>query len=155
MDAATIILTALTTGAAAAAQSTVETVVKDAYTGFKELVKKHFSKVPVQEIEDAPDDEDAQNYVKKKLQKAFPDVSEDVITEVLEKAQEVLKVVEEKAPETAQAVGIDLEDVKTGASINIKDLDLKGIGLNINMKKVETEKDITITGIKVDNTNPN
>lgn len=155
MDAATIILTALTTGAAAAAKSTVEAAIKDTYTGLKTLIQKRFSKVPVDRLEASPDKESWQLVVKEELEDAFPNVDEEVVKEAIEMAQKVLKAIEDKAPETAQAVGIDLKNVKAAASINIKDIDVKGGGMGVTMERVEAGGDIDISNIKVDNTDPN
>lgn len=126
MDPITLIVTALAAGAAAGLKPTAEQVVKDAYQGLKALVKsKYAATAPtVDYLEARPERENTRQDLHQEL--AATTAAQDA--EVLNQAQAVLKAVEKKAPELAVSIGVSLEDIHVGASINIGDIVVKGDG---------------------------
>ena len=144
MDPITIIMTALASGAAAGLKPTAEKAIKDAYEGIKKFIKKKYSKVSVDMLENDPSDVARQEVVKKDLEKV--DASSDA--DLLRQAKVVLEAVQQYAPETASAVGVSLEDIK-GASLTIDDIIASGTGVSV--KKAEFEGDIKISGVRAGN----
>ncbi len=92
MDPVSLVLTALATGAAAAAKDTASQGVKDAYAGLKTLVLKRFEKKPQAEmaLEEYEKDEDIW---KKPLQKALVEAGADQDEAIIRESQKVLKLV--------------------------------------------------------------
>ncbi len=142
MDPMSIILMALSSGAAAGLKPAAEKAVSDAYEGIKALLKKKYQdKVEVEVLEKDPTSEMRKELVKEGLDKVAADQDE----EVLQKAKEVLEAVEKHAPETAAAIGVDLEAIK-GASLKLRDIIATGTG--VRAKNVEVTGDIVIEGVR-------
>src|ERR1051325_10321358 len=108
MDPISVLLTAIVSGAAAALKPTAGEVVKDAYAGLKALIKKRWSTVNVESVEQNPKSTSRQDVLKEDLEKTR--VAQDA--DVLAKAQEVIQAVATHAPEAAQEAGISLAQLK-------------------------------------------
>ena len=141
MDPITIVVTALALGAAAGLKPTAEQAVKDTYAGIKKLIQDKYKQVNLALLEGDPASEARQGVVKEDLAKANAD--QDV--EVLRQARALLEAVEKHAPETAGAVGVDLEDIK-GASLRVEDIIASGTGVKV--KKADLSGDIEIKGVR-------
>jgi hypothetical protein len=68
----------------------------------------------------------------------------DQDAEVLQKAQELLEIIQRQAPETAQAIGVDLKDIE-GASLAIRRVIASGPGVRVEHAKLSG--DITIEDV--------
>jgi len=137
MDPVSLIVVALATGAAAALKSTAETAIKDAYSAFKTLIQRKYSQVNVALVESEPASKTRQDVVREDLQKS--DAPQDL--ELLRRAQALLDTVQQKAPEAARVVGLDLEDLKA-ASASIKKIVAEGsgaVGIRIGSADVKGE----------------
>ena len=141
MDPITLIVTALALGAAAGLKATTEQVVKDAYAGLKELIRRKYSNVDLAPLEEDPGAEAQRAVVKDDLSKT--DAGRD--EELLHQAMELLDAIQNYVPEAADAVGVDLEDIKA-ASLHIEDIIASGTGVSV--KKTDIEGDIEIKGVR-------
>jgi hypothetical protein len=148
MDPVTLIVTALATGAAAGLTANAEQAVKDAYKGLKNLIQSRFSQVDVKPLEQKPESKAKQDSIAEDL----ADSGADQDAEVLRTAQELIKLIESRAPEAAAAIGIDLEQLRAGGSINIEDVVASGTG--IRGKDWEAQQDINLKGIHAGQTSP-
>ena len=92
MDPVSVVLAALAAGATAAAKDTASQAVKDAYAGFKALVKKRFEKKPQAEVVLAEYEHDPDTW-EKPLQKLLVETGADQDEALVRQAQQVLKLV--------------------------------------------------------------
>ncbi len=92
MEPITLILTALATGAAAAAKDTASQAVKDGYAGFKALVQRRFAKRPEAEMALTQYEEKPKVW-EAPLKDALAETGADKDQEVLQLAQQLLKLV--------------------------------------------------------------
>lgn len=148
MDQASIIVTALATGAAAALKPTAEKIIQDAYEGIKSLIVKKFSsRTQVDLLESDPKSKDHQTAVREELinQNAADDC------EVLTKARELLDLVTQYAPDVPETIGIRLQDVQ-GASLKLRDIASSGSGVRVTGAKMTGN--IEISGVRAGNSQP-
>jgi len=87
MDPVTLIVAALATGAAAAAQDAATDVVKNGYNGLKSLIARKFGSKPdvinaVMQVEKKPDSENRQGVLKEELQAAGADQDDELLQQV-------------------------------------------------------------------------
>lgn len=144
MEPFSLIFSALVAGATAALKPTAEQVVKDAYAGLKDLIKRKWNHVEVDSLERDPTDKTRQQLVKNDLQKA-----DDLANrEMLEQAQRVLTAVRMHDPEAAQSAGITIEDLESGANVNIEDVVAQGA---IAVRRIKATQDINIKGARAGN----
>lgn len=144
MEPFSLIFSALVAGATAALKPTAEQVVKDAYAGLKDLIKRKWNHVEVDSFERDPTDKTRQQLVKNDLQKA-----DDLANrEMLEQAQQVLTAVRMHDPEAAQSAGITIEDLESGANVNIEDVVAQGA---IAVRRIKATQDINIKGARAGN----
>lgn len=93
MDATTLILTALGTGAAAGGQALVTDAIKDSYAGLKALVQRKFAGKSKAELVLEEYESDPETW-KGPLKKALVEEQVDQNRDVIEAAQKVLKLVQ-------------------------------------------------------------
>ena len=142
MEPITAITTALALGAASALKNTTENIFKDCYAALKSLIIHKFPQttISVEQLEQVPESKARQNVVEEDL--TIAGAIEDI--EVLQKAKELLELIEKKAPTMASVIGVDLEDIKggtlrisgilsTGGAVKIKGADIAG---NIEIKGI-------------------
>ena len=141
MDPMTTIVTALAIGAAAGLKPTAEKAIKDAYSGIKALIRRKYSRVSVDMLENDPASEDRKKIVKEDLKKTNADSD----LELLSLTKELLDALQRYAPETAGAVGVDLEDIKAG-SVKIEDIIATGTG--VKMTKADIDRDLEIKKVR-------
>jgi hypothetical protein len=133
--------TGLALGAWAVVKSTAEQAVKDAYTTLKTLLKRKYAKVNVEQLEEDPSSKNHRAVVEADLAQTGADRDE----ELLRAAKTLLDTIQRQAPETASAIGVDLEDIR-GASLTIENIIATGTG--VKAKKVDTSGDITIKRVQ-------
>src|SRR5579863_7426842 len=92
MDPTTLVLTAISSGAAAAAKDTVSQAVKDTYAGLKRLIINHFKGDKQAETALEAFEKDPQTW-KKPLEKTIDESAINQDTEVIAKAQHILQLI--------------------------------------------------------------
>lgn len=139
----TTIVTALALGAATGVQETVPQAIKDAYSGLKYIIRTKFGKVNMDLLEGAPDSKNRQLVVAEDLEDsgAIRDV------EVLRLAKALLDAFQTKAPEVAQSIGVDLEDIRT-QSLEISKVLAEGETVTgVQGRNWDVAGDIKISGV--------
>ena len=126
MDPVSIVVSALAAGAAAALKPTAEQAVKDAYSGLKALIQRKYKSVTLEGVEKKPGSEAKQASVAEDLADAGSADDE----ELLAQANMLIKAVKTHAPETAAAIGVDLEAVEA-AYLKIGKVSASGTGVKI------------------------
>jgi hypothetical protein len=106
MDPITLIVTALATGAAAAAKDVGGDAVKTAFNGLKNFIAQRFGGKPdvveaVTKVEQNPESNGRKESLKEELQA----VGADKDQELLAKVQEFVKLLEAKGVSVSQAIG--------------------------------------------------
>lgn len=141
MSPVEIIVTALASGAAAALKPVVEDTIRESYQILKTLIKERYDTMGVDLIERDPSSKAFQHTTQEILSKTKAPQDK----EVLYQSKAVLGAVEKASPDTSKVIGVELEDIKAGAALNIEDIISNGSG--VSAKRVETQGDITIKGI--------
>jgi|SRR5947209_2322751 len=93
MDPITLILTALTAGAASSAKDTASQAVKDAYNGLKALIKKKFVGKPAAEVA-LVEHEKKPDVWKAPLEENLKETGIDQDQEIIATAQQLMKLVQ-------------------------------------------------------------
>src|ERR687895_2993190 len=101
MDPATLIVSALVAGAASAAQDTASNVVKDAYSGLKNLLQRRFQGKPAAETALAEAETDPDTW-EKPLAKAVAEHGSD--QEVLALAQQLMQLLQSQQSASSSQV---------------------------------------------------
>jgi len=146
MDAITAILTAVVAGATEAFGSTAKQAIQDLYAALKQhLQEKHpQAKGSLEALEKKPDSVPKKESLKEDLQDSG--AAQD--GELLKKAQTLLSELEKQA-QLAQAIGVNLEEVKM-ANLRLKEISVTGEqATEVSVKKGEFSGDIEISGLKV------
>lgn len=144
MDPVTVIVSALAAGASVALKSTAETVIKDAYNGFKALIQRKFGKVDVAPVEARPESEAKRASVAEDLK----DAGADQDAEVLDAATKLLALLEQHAPAAGQAIGVDISKAKT-RGFEIRDIVASGgSAIGVRLSGVEATEDTKISGVR-------
>ncbi len=141
MDPVTLIVSAISTGAAAALKTTANEVVKDAYQSVKTLIQRKFSKIDLCPIEGHPESKDNRASLRKDLEAVK--AGEDI--ELREHVARLVSAVEKFAPFAAASVGVDLANL-TAASLTIADVSAPGAGVKVSDSHFTG--DITITQVR-------
>jgi hypothetical protein len=141
MDPLSAIVTALALGAATALKEVSAQGIKDAYEGLKALIRRKYAQVSLAQLEANPDSKARRDVVEEELTAAGAVHDE----ELLQHAKAILDAVQQQAPETAAAIGVDLQDVK-GAALRIADVIASGAGVKV--RKGEFSGDIDISGVR-------
>jgi hypothetical protein len=139
MDPLTIIVTALASGAAARLTPTVEQAIKDGYAALKTLIGQKYKSVSVGLLEQDPASESRRAVIKEEL--ARTDASRD--EELLRATKTLLDQIQQRAPESAAAIGADLNNIKA-ASLAIEDVNATGTG--VKASNVEAPGNVTRVG---------
>lgn len=145
MEPITAIVMAFATGAASKLGGEV---VQDLYNGIKRIIHEKYQQAQpsLEALEKKPESASKRESLEEDLKDAG--AANDVI--LLQKSQELLKSIEEQAPQIAQAIGVKLEDVKA-ANLRLKEIIVSGEqAAGVHIKKGEFTGDIEISNIKVD-----
>ncbi|MEI6708855.1 MAG: hypothetical protein WCK96_17165 [Methylococcales bacterium] len=148
MDPITAIVTAVAIGAAEALNSTAKQAVQDLYAGIKTLIqnKYHSANSSLEALEKKPESASKRD----SLQEDLHDSGAANDAELLQKAQALLKAIEDHAPQAAQAIGIKLEDVKA-ANVRLQEIIVSGEqAAGVHIKHGEFSGDIEISKVKVE-----
>ena len=141
MDPLTSIVMALAAGAAAALKPTAEQVIKDSYAGLKALITRKYAQVQVAQLEANPHSKNRRGVVEEELAAAGADQD----AEVLQQAQALLEAIQRQVPETAAAIGVELQDLE-GAALAIRRVTSTGAGVKVERAKMRG--DITIEDVQ-------
>ncbi len=126
------IAAALATGAAAALKETASSVVKDAYNAVKAYVSSKFHQVDTGEIERNPASTARQAVLSEELESAGADKDQQLRALV----NELIRRVEELAPDAAEPIGVNLGVLKAKL-LEIGEVS-EGTGLKADVAEVET-----------------
>ena len=143
MEPITAIVTALALGAAAGLKGTTEQVIKDSYTTLKVLIKRKLPQASssVDQLEQAPDSKTRRAVVEEHLTNEEAGHN----AEILEQAKALLDLIAQRAPNTAETIGVSLRDI-TGASLRIADVLSSGSGVKV--EGADIGGDISIQGVR-------
>jgi hypothetical protein len=143
MEPITAIVTALALGAAAVLKVTTEQLIKDGYTALKTVIKSQFpqASASVDQLEHAPDSKARRAVVEEDLTKEDAGQS----AEILQHAKALLDLIAQRAPQTAEIIGVSLTDI-TGASLRIADVLSSGTGIKV--EGADIGGDINIQGVR-------
>jgi hypothetical protein len=139
----TAIVTALALGAAAGLKGTMEQLITDSYTALKTVITRKFPRASasVDQLEQAPGSQARRAVVEEDLTNAGAGHS----AEILQHAQALLDTIAQRAPYTAEIVGVSLKDI-TGASLRIADVLSSGPGVKV--EGADIGGDIHIQGVR-------
>jgi hypothetical protein len=130
MDPITIIVTALVAGAAAGLKPTAEKAIKDAYAGIKALIQRKYGDVGLVALEKKPESEAKQASVTEDL----TDAGAGDDAELLEQAKALLDTIKQHEQQTAEAIGVDFEEVEA-AYFKLKKVRAAGTGVKVRKGK--------------------
>ena len=147
MDPLTLIVTALAAGAAAGLKPTAEQAVKDAYEGLKALIRRKYSRVSIDMLENDPGDETRRAIVQQDLANA--EAAKD--TEVLQQAQALVRLVETRAPEVAASIDLDLAAMKVAGTMSLEELVADG-DVRVGLRGSDVGGDVSIRNIRAGKT---
>ncbi|MEU4312560.1 hypothetical protein [Nocardia sp. NPDC024068] len=124
MDPVTLIAAAVAAGAAAGATEVSTQVVTDSYQRLKELLVRRYEAVEpeVLELEESPGEPQRRRLLADELGRSGAGAD----TELRAVAEELLRVLEEQAPQAAAAVGIRLARIEAGGDVEISDITVAG-----------------------------
>jgi hypothetical protein len=91
MDPVTLILTALAAGAAAGAQDTISSAMKDAYVALKTFIARKFIDKPEAEVALAQHEQDPDTW-EKPLKKALSSVQADHDQQIIQAAEKLMTI---------------------------------------------------------------
>ena len=141
MDPISSIVTALVCGAIAGLKPTAEQIVKDSYSGLKQLIQRKYkgSQDSLELLEKDPESDLKKAVVEEDLKKT--DIKDDI--EVLQKVQELLTALQNASSENNE-VAVFLEQVEA-ASLNIKKVISSHTGVHV--KDAKFKGDIKISDV--------
>ncbi|MEZ0610096.1 hypothetical protein ACAW74_16380 [Fibrella sp. WM1] len=140
MDSLTLIVSALSAGAVAAAKSTVQSAVKDSYEGIKALVKKKFgTQISIEDLEKNPNSVNKRESIKEDLEALHAHTDEELI----QLSKNLIMHIKQYAPDT-RVVGVDIEEVEAEF---LKIDSVKSINTGVNVKKSKFKGGIDIHNI--------
>ncbi len=149
MDAITLLVTALTSGAVAGLQANAQQAVKDAYEKLKALLARNYPAVPVGMLESAPTAENRISIVREELAQTTAGADK----KLLESAQTLLQALNADDLSALEVAGVSIEHLRTGASVVIEDVvvkaDASGTVYGVYAKDVESAKDFVVKGVNV------
>ena len=150
MDPLTAIITAIATGAAEALGATTKQIIQDLYASLKKHIQEKHPQAnsSLDALEKKPESASKRTSLQEDLQET--DAAKD--SELLKLAQALLTAIEEHAPQSAQAVGVQLEEIKA-ANLRLKEITVKGEqAMGVHVKKAELSGDIEMSNIQVEAT---
>ena len=142
MEPISAIAISLALGAGAiAGKEVVSAVVKDAYGALKELIRKRYPKVSIDQLEQAPGSNSRRAVVEEDL--AATDAGQDA--ELHAAARKLTELIQQHAPGAAAAIGVDLKDV---AAANLRLADIAASGTGVKVERGTFAGDIDIRGVR-------
>ncbi len=132
---------ALALGAAASLKTAASEAVKDLYGKSKTYLTRTYPSVDLAPLEKKPESKAKQASVQEDLEEAGAGGDEELLT----LARNLLEVVEKHDVKVAEAMGVDLEEVKA-RGLRVREVDSEGTGVKV--KRSEFEGDIDIEGVR-------
>jgi hypothetical protein len=142
MEPISAIAISLALGAAATAGAeVVNSVIRDAYSKVKELIRNRYPRVSIDLLEEAPESKRRRAVVEEDL--ARYGAGQDL--ELLAAAHTLADFIEQQASGAANAIGVEIKDV-TAANVSLRDIVATGPGVII--KRGQFSGDINVSGIR-------
>ncbi len=142
MEPISAVVLSLALGAGATAgKEMVGAVVKDAYTALKELIKRRYPKVSIEQLEQAPELKNRRAVAEEDL--AASGAAGD--PELAAAARKLTELIQQQAPSVAAAIGVDLKDVQAA---NLRLADIAASGTGVKVEKGTFSGDIEIRGVR-------
>jgi hypothetical protein len=142
MEPISAVVLSLALGAGAVAgKEMVSGLVKDAYTALKDLIKNRYPKVSLDQLEQAPESKNRRAVAEEDLTASGAGQDAELVTA----AQTLIRLVQQHAPATAPAIGVDLKDV---AAANLRLADIAASGTGVKMEHGTFTGDIDIRGVR-------
>jgi len=143
MDPVSFLVNAVAVGAAAAMKGTAARAVKDVYGAVKALIQSRYRTVDLRQIETAPHSKRARAAARRQFKQGAASAAGDA--ELLQLATQLVQVVREHAPETADAMGLDLNDFTAG-SVDVADIAASGTA--VRATKVNVTGTFRVKGVR-------
>jgi hypothetical protein len=137
MEPVTMIVTALAAGAAAGLKPAAEQVVADAYAGVKAFIRSKYPSLNLEPLEQKPGSEAKQASTAEDLADAGAGDDE----ELLVRAKALLDTLKQHDRQSAQAIGVDLENIEA-EFLKIKKVRASGGGVKVHTGKFKGGIDI-------------
>jgi hypothetical protein len=142
MEPISAVVISLAVGAGAiAGKEVVSSVVKDAYSKLKELIRSRYPKVSIEHLEEAPESKNRRAVVEEDLTKSG--AGKDA--ELLAAAHNLTELITQHAPQAAAAIGVDLKDV---AAANLRLADIVASGTGVKVEHGTFTGDVEIRGVR-------
>ncbi len=142
MEPISAVALSLALGAGAVAgKEFVSALVKDAFTALKDLIKRRYPKVSIEQLEEAPASKSRRAVVEEDL--AGYGAGQDA--ELVAAARTLIELVQQHAPTAAAAIGVDLKDV---AAANLRLADITASGTGVKVEHGTFTGDIDIRGVR-------
>jgi hypothetical protein len=142
MEPISAVALSLALGAGAVAgKEVVSALVKDAYTALKDLIKKRYPQVSIDQLEDAPASKSRRAVVEQDL--TASDAGEDA--DLVAAAYALIELIQQHAPAVAPAIGVDLKDV---SAANLRLADIAAPGTGVRVERGTFSGDIDIHGVR-------
>jgi hypothetical protein len=143
-DAVNVVVSAVSTGAAAGLKTTASKAVADAYAGLKKLIADRYKQVDVSLVEDAPESQARRAVVAEDLTKAGAGSDEELVVV----AQRVLEVVAEHDPEVGAVIGLDVVGL-SAVNVRLSDIAVAGLGaVGVRARDVTASGDFEASRIR-------
>jgi hypothetical protein len=142
MDPISVIISSLVAGVSAAMGDTAKKAVADAYQGLKALILRKYAgaNLSVQQIEAKPASQQAQGSLREDLERDGAATDK----ELLQKATELARLIQQHAPDTAASVGVDINDLVAEGTVFLQRIDAD----KVNVQHVRAGKDFVLTDVR-------
>jgi hypothetical protein len=142
MEPFSAIALSLALGAGAVAgKAVVSALVKNAYAALKDLIKKRYPKVSIEQLEEAPGSKSRRAVVEEDLTGSGAGSDSELVAA----AHTLIELVQQHAPALASAIGVDLKDV---AAANLRLADIAASGTGVKVERGTFTGDIDIRGVR-------
>lgn len=142
MDPVSVIVSSVALAAAAeAGKGVIGEFAKDAYERVKRLLKSRYPKASVEAVEHRPDSDKRRAVLAEDLKDAGAGGDSDL----LELARTLIEAVQKRAPNTAQTIGIELENIR-GENLLLSDVESSGPAVKV--KGGRFKRNVEMKGIK-------
>ncbi|MBV8575882.1 MAG: hypothetical protein JOZ58_12715 [Acetobacteraceae bacterium] len=119
----------------------VSAAATDAYAALKNLIKRRYPKVSVDQLEQAPESKGRRAVVEEDLTAAGAGKDAELLT----LAHKLAELIQQHAPDAAAAIGVDLKEVEA-ANLRLTDIAASGTGVKLEQGKFSG--DIEIRGVR-------
>lgn len=143
MDPLTMVVAAISAGAAAGLQDTVTQALTDAYAGLKRLLTGRYPNAnpALAQLENKPDSQTKRD----SLEEDLADAGAGGDTDLISAARKLIDVVEAQAGDVGPAIGVDLKRVQA-AALRLGTVESTGTG--VKLEDGRFTGDITIENVR-------